>query len=191
MRIQLGALETINSKPISRVNHGASSAAVAVAMLCPRPEGCELRKHALTQGWPLARAVVTAGADLPALGISPCTHVRGGFLVSAPLSGQAGIYALRCGLNSHSQHSICTMREGNYVSGLSSACRKHVWKKIGWRSFKRTCGLRSKSGNHRTVWVGRDIEDHLFPLLPWCISLDSPWKHLVCCEGYQGGNACY
>lgn len=30
------------------------------------------------------------------------------------------------------------------------------------------------------VWAGRDVRDHLLPLLPWCTSLDSPWKHLAC-----------
>lgn len=140
---QLEALE-INSKAISRVNHGASGAAVAVAVLCPHSEGCELLKHLLMQGWPPARALVTAGADLPALGVSPCTPGRAGFIVSSPLSGQAGIYLLKCGLHSLSQHSICVVREGNYLSGLSSACRRCRSKKIGWKSFNRSCGLRRK-----------------------------------------------
>lgn len=115
---QLGALETVNSKPISRANHGASGAAVVVAMLCSRSEGCELLTHILSQGWPPARAVVTSGADLPDLGISPCTYVRGGFPVSAPHSGQKGFDVLKCGLNSDPQHSICRVREGNYISVL-------------------------------------------------------------------------
>lgn len=31
---------------------------------------------------------------------------------------------LKCGLSSDSQHSICTMRKGNCIPGLSSACRR-------------------------------------------------------------------
>lgn len=46
---QLEAMETVNSKPISKANHRASDAAVVVAMLCPHSEGCELLKQLLTQ----------------------------------------------------------------------------------------------------------------------------------------------
>lgn len=79
---QLEALETVNSKPMELVCCCGCSNAV------PTLRGV---KQLLTRGWPPARAVVTAGADVPELGISPCTHVRGGFLISAPLSGQSGV----------------------------------------------------------------------------------------------------
>lgn len=106
---QLGPLENVDSKPTSRTNHAAEAGAVAVGMLRSHSEGCELLQP-FAGAHPDPRLAtsqcrVYSRSWCPSSGISPDSYVRGGFLVYAPLSGQADIYVLKCDLNSHPQHS--------------------------------------------------------------------------------------